>query len=282
MMQHTNNAGADYSPTPCASSSFPLVDLISRWRLRDRQQPPPQHHRSANGLEAGLAGCVSDTHHDDLEEVTTAPLLRHHHHRASMAAVSSPSSTQDHSYGLLLGSNGLVDDEVPYPLPEAFLPLPKGVSASAAAMAASESEGTASKRSWLPLESDEEEEDNEDDAQSIQSYDSDLIKTYDRLSSKVSSTWPQEDLLEDEHHQTSNGHAKATATSVGCAPLLSTFCLASNSVDLEDEKLGTLELQQCSFNHDSTSRRYIFFKLDNLFKREEEEAIPYLVLQVSI
>ena len=131
-------------------------------------------------------------------------------------------------------------------------------------------------------ESDDEEEDNEDDAQSIQSYDSDLIKTYDRLSSKVSSTWPQEDLLEDEHHQTSNGHAKATATSVGCAPLLSTFCLASNSVDLEDEKLGTLELQQCSFNHDPTSRRYIFLKLDNLFKREEEEAIPYLVLQVSI
>ena len=260
MMQH-NNAGADCSsPTPCASSSFPLVDLISRWRLRDRQQPPPQHHRSANGLEAGLAGGVSDTHHDDLEEVTTAPLLRHHH-RASMAAVSSPSSTQDHSYGLLLGSNGLVDDEVPYPLPEAFLPLPKGVSASAAAgMAASESEGTASKRSWLPLESDDEEEDIEDDAQSIQSYDSDLIKTYDRLSSKVSSTWPQEDLLEDEHHQTSNGHAKATVSTVGCAPLLSTFCLASNSVDLEDdEKLGTLELQQGSFNHDPTSRRYMYF-----------------------
>ena len=260
MMQH-NNAGADCSsPTPCASSSFPLVDLISRWRLRDRQQPPPQHHRSANGLEAGLAGGVSYPHHDDLKEVTTAPLLRHHH-RASMAAVSSPSSTQDHSYGLLLGSNGLVDDEVPYPLPEAFLPLPKGVSASAAAgMAASESEGTASKRSWLPLESDDEEEDNEDDAQSIQSYDSDLIKTYDRLSSKVSSTWPPEDE-EDEQHQTSNGHAKADATA-GCAPLLSTFCLASNSVDLEDENLGTIELQQCSLSprdiktKDPTSRRY--------------------------
>ena len=247
-MQH-NNAG-DSSPTPCASSSFPLVDLISRWRLRDRQ--PPHHHRSANGLEAGLA--AGDTH--DLEEVTTAPLLRHH--RASMA-VSSPSSTQDHSYGLLLGSNGL-DDEVPYPLPEAFLPLPPRASVDAAAARASESEGTASKRSWLPLESDEEDE---DDAQSIQSYDSDLIKTYDRLSSKVSSTWPQEDLLEDEHHQTSNGHAKATVSTVGCAPLLSTFCLASNSVDLEDdEKLGTLELQQGSFNHDPTSRRYIFLKLD--------------------
>ena len=244
-MQH-NNAG-DSSPTPCASSSFPLVDLISRWRLRDRQ--PPHHHRSANGLEAGLA--AGDTH--DLEEVTTAPLLRHH--RASMA-VSSPSSTQDHSYGLLLGSNGL-DDEVPYPLPEAFLPLPPKASVDAAARA-SESEGTASKRSWLPLESDEEDE---DDAQSIQSYDSDLIKTYDRLSSKVSSTWPPEDLEEDEQHQTSNGHAKADATAAGCAPLLSTFCLASNSVDLEDENLGTIELQQCSLSRDiktkdPTSRRY--------------------------
>ena len=164
------------------------MDLISRWRLRDRQ--PPHHHRSANGLEAGLA--TGDTH--DLEEVTTAPLLRHH--RASMA-VSSPSSTQDHSYGLLLGGSNGLDDEVPYPLPEAFLPLPNKASAATASMA-SESEGTASKRSWLPLESDEEEEDEEDDAQSIQSYDSDLIKTYDRLSSKVSCTWPAEEYKEEE------------------------------------------------------------------------------------
>ena len=261
-MQH-NNAG-DSSPTPCASSSFPLVDLISRWRLRDRQAPHP-HHRSANGLEAGLANAGDHTH--DLEEVTTAlPLLRHH--RASMA-VSSPSSThEDHSYGLLLGGSKDLDDEVPYPLPEAFLPLPnKASSAGNAASMASESEGTASKRSWLPLESDEEE-DEEDDAQSIQSYDSDLIKTYDRLSSKVSCTWPAEEYEEeDEQHQTSNGlHARATAvaSAVGCAPLLSTFhCLASkNSVDLEDEKLGTIELQQCSLNSDirtkdpTTSRRY--------------------------
>ena len=263
-MQH-NNAG-DSSPTPCASSSFPLVDLISRWRLRDRQPPHP-HHRSANGLEAGLANAGDHTH-IDLEEVTTAlPLLRHH--RASMV-VSSPSSThEDHSYGLLLGGGSKdLEDEVPYPLPEAFLPLPnKASSAGNAASMASESEGTASKRSWLPLESDEEEEDEEDDAQSIQSYDSDLIKTYDRLSSKVSCTWPAEEYEEeDEQHQTSNGlHARATAvaSAVGCAPLLSTFhCLASkNSVDLEDEKLGTIELQQCSLNRDIktkdlTSRRY--------------------------
>jgi hypothetical protein len=130
-----NNAEAASSN---ANSSFPLVDFISRWRLRGRGRP---------GLEVG----------DDDADAPSSPLLLN---RFSMA-VSSPSPTaEDH-------------DDVPYPLPEAFLPL------SAASKTASESY-------------EEEEYDDDDDAQSIKSYCSDQIRTYDRIS-RVS--WPP-DLLQ--------------------------------------------------------------------------------------
>ena len=78
-------------------------------------------------------------------------------------------------------------------------------------------------------------DDDDDDAQSIQSYDSDHIRTYDRLS-KVSSTWPP-----DEQQPQINNAADS-----GCAPLLSTFCLATSSASMTSEDVEAMEMQQCS------------------------------------
>ena len=79
-------------------------------------------------------------------------------------------------------------------------------------------------------------DDDDDDAQSIQSYDSDHIRTYDRLS-KVSSTWPPD----EQRPQIKNNAADS-----GCAPLLSTFCLATSSASMTSEDVEAMEMQQCS------------------------------------
>ena len=134
------------------ASSYPLVDFISRFRLRDRGQ-------GDNSLEAGL------------EYLPTSPLLQN---RLSMA-VRSPSLDDDY-------------EEVPYPLPTAFI-----------------------QPQQQPQEDNEASD--EDEAQSIKSYCSDQIRNYDRLSLR-SPSWPQ-DLASKE----------AMTTSTGCPFSLSSLCL---------------------------------------------------------
>ena len=232
-MQESDNAVGD---TPCAGSSFPLVDFISRWRLRDR----PRHHRSANGLEAGdLAGSGSGPRAAHEDTTPSLPLLSH---RFSSHISSTPSSPPEE-----FPSSALIEyDEVPYPLPEAFLPLPTSAS------------GTASKNSWT--HEDDEDDDDDDDRQSIQSYDSDHIRQYDRLS-KVSSVWPPDE--EDEKPPNCSSPAKnesdsasASISEAGCVPLLSTLCFrtAASMVTSSDQE-DAIEMQQRSSNKKRDSKK---------------------------
>jgi len=194
-MHHRNVAAPSSN-----ESSFPLVDFISRWRLRDRGQTAP-----AESIEAA--------------DEETPPLLLN---RFSMA-VSSPSY-----------SNG-DNHDVPYPLPDAFLlPMsPKPKSDVIEATTASEF-------------SDDDIDD--DDAQSIKSYGSDQIRTYDRLSvSRVSSSeaglktsWPQ-DVNEAEEGGGGGGPGKGL-----CPFSLSRFCLAaaSTSSATSDIEPQSIEMQR--------------------------------------
>lgn len=219
-MHHRNVA----APSSNESSSFPLVDFISRWRLRDRGQTAPATTASES-IEA--------------TDEETPPLLLN---RFSMA-VSSPSY-----------SNG-DNHDVPYPLPDAFL-LPTSPAKQELTATATGEATTASEFS---------DDDYDDDAQSIKSYGSDQIRTYDRLSvSRVSSSeagtaevktsWPHDVNEAEEGGGGRSSSRQRHATGKGLCPFsLSRLCLAtsatSSSSDIEPQ---SIEMQRAATDNDNS------------------------------
>lgn len=177
------------------ASSFPLVDFISKWRLRDRRRSPTAP--STDGLPGQPAA----------SSVNQVPLL------------------------------GDACD-VPYPLPDAFL-LPKH------------------HRAGEPPDDGLFEDSDEDDAQSIQSYGSDHIRTYDRLSlSRVSSSdakssWPPDDVQGLNNANGNNydeildelDEAAAIKHQGLCSNLLSSFCLPNSTIQIETDTDYAIEMQ---------------------------------------
>jgi len=194
-MQRRENVAANPSSE---ASSFPLVDFISKWRLRDRRG------QTAPAIEAAEAVATSEAAVNNQE-----PLL------------SRLAGTGTNSNG---GSSERDHHDVPYPPPDAFL-LPQQPRFEAG-------------------EDDTEDDDDDDDAQSIKSYGSDHIRTYDRLSlsradesssgavdaKSPSSNWPPAGLLDEYDDFDLDSKPVKSRHQTGCCPIsLSTICCLPNS-----------------------------------------------------
>ncbi len=183
---HPDTSRRDQDP---AASGFPLVDFISRWRLRGHRG-----HHGGLDVRRGRA-------YDDDDEAPSSPLLLN---RFS-TNISSPTSptTEDRD----------IDDEVPYPLPEAFLPPASAASAASIPNAITK----ASVKDIFDNDDDFEE------AMSIRSYGSEQIKAYDRLSSSLPPQEAELIQIEDDDEADNNAYFEDLRGCVNPFPL-STIC----------------------------------------------------------
>ncbi len=211
------------------ASSFPLVDFISKWRLRD-------HRRGQTAPAAGAAGEPELKCHGDIGPCMDPLLLNRSE------------------------SNG--DHEVPYPLPDAFLQPYNNRQPGLSDFDEDEDEDEGG------LSTSEDDE----DAQSIKSYGSGHIRTYDRLSlSRVSSkSSPLDEVriggfCDNDLDQADDIDDLEQRKSKGCSTfsLLSTLCLPKSSSTSRIDQQQGIEMQS---NNKNNSKR------DNNAKKKKKGA----------